>query len=162
MFKFCFVSLAKGLPIRNIGILTQRGDFLPITSPLIEKKKCIQDDFTLSKVSESYGFGNSRGDGMLFLADYGSKMYFFDTGNSDKDVLRYNLDTHSKDILPETGMPYARYGSIKSTKIGRHLWVGTLTRKNMNLSYSIQYVCTERNFDSPTFMYNQVFLKKLS
>ena len=35
----------------------------------------------------------------------------------------------------------------------------TMPRKNMNISYSIPYVCTERIFDSRPFLCNEIFLK---
>ena len=97
-------------------------------SPLIENKKYIQDNFTLSKKSKP-STGNDEYNGLLLLANYGSKIYIFDTTYNKKDtsmedVLKYNLDTHKKEILPNTGMPFARYGPIKFTRIGHYLWVG--------------------------------------
>ena len=119
------IFLAKGFPIRNIGILTQNGDFLPMLSPLLENKKIIQADYTLSKVSKPHSLDEP---GMLLLAIYGSKMYVFDTTHNEKetatkDALRYDFKTHKKEILPKTRMPYPRYGPIHSTRIGHYQWV---------------------------------------
>ena len=121
----CIFFLAKGFPIRNIGILTQNGDFLPMLSPILENKKIIQADYTLSKVSKPHLVSEP---GMLLLANYGSKMYVFDTTHNKKetvtkDALKYDFNTHKKEILPNTGMPYAKYGFIKSTTVGHYLWV---------------------------------------
>ena len=67
----------KGFPLRNIGILTQDGNFLPMLSPLMENKNYVQGNFTLSKVSEPSGDNGECG--MLLMANYGSKLYIFDT-----------------------------------------------------------------------------------
>ena len=117
---------AKGFPIKNIGILTQNGDFIPMLSPLLENKTVIQDDFTLSKVSKPYRVNGD--DGTLLLANYGSKLYIFDTTFGEnrgtyKDVLKYHIDTHKKEILPKTRMPFPKFGFVKSTRIGHHFWV---------------------------------------
>ena len=91
----------------------------------MENKEIIQDDFTLSKVSKPQSTSES---GMILLANYGSKMYIFDTTYDKKqtatrDALKYDLNTHKKEILPNTGMPSARFGSIKSTRISHYQWV---------------------------------------